>query len=153
MQMIESRESVQRLLENYLAEREAISKVAKQLQAEADSLLYPSVSFENTPVQQQFNQGAYLETLLNRCEQSRQYYRQTVSDLIDQANTLDLMMRSVNRLPGHLKLVVIDTMINGESVGSYAERKGLSEETIVRYRMQAVSRLYYTMTARKVGVS
>lgn len=151
--MIESRESVQRLLENYLAEREAISKVAKQLQAEADSLLYPSVSFENTPVQQQFNQGAYLETLLNRCEQSRQYYRQTVSDLIDQANTLDLMMRSVNRLPGHLKLVVIDTMINGESVGSYAERKGLSEETIVRYRMQAVSRLYYTMTARKVGVS
>lgn len=150
--MTYSESDITNLLINYHAERESISKTITNLQKQAADLFYPE-SFHDIKVQNEFRQGQLIDSMLRRCDESREYQRRTLRDIKDMSDTLDRLMFHVNGLPGKLKLIVIDTMIEGETIRSYAERMGKLPETVSRHKRRALSILVRRMNNTKIGVS
>ena len=151
--MTYSESDITNLLINYHAERESISKTITNLQKQADDLFYPGGSSDYIRVQTEFSQGQLIDSMLRRCDESREYQRRTLRDIKDMSDTLDRLMFHVNGLPGKLKLIVIDTMIEGETIRSYAERMGKLPETVSRHKRRALSILVRRMNNTKIGVS
>lgn len=150
--MTYSESDITNLLINYHAERESIAKTIANLQKQADDLYYPE-SFHDIKVQNEFRQGQLIDSMLRRCDESREYQRRTLKDIKQMSDTLDRLMFYVNALPGKLKLIVIDTMIEGETIRSYAERMGKLPETVSRHKRRALSILVRRMNNTKIGVS
>ena len=151
--MTYSESDITNLLINYHAERESISKTIANLQKQAADLFYPGGSSDDIRVQTEFSQGQLIDAMLRRCDESREYQRRTLRDIKHMSDTLDRLMFHVNALPGKLKLIVIDTMIEGETIRSYAERMGKLPETVSRHKRRALSILVRRMNNTKIGVS
>ena len=151
--MVYTRNEIIRLLENYKDERRAIETTLKNLVEESDTLMYPSQPVGDVCVQSGFNQGALIDSLMRRCEQSRQYYLNTLRDMKQTTATLDRLLFNVNRLPGKLKVLVLDVMIGGESIKSYAIRVDRAVESVSRMKSKAIDLVYSGMNKTRIGVS
>ena len=150
--MTYSESDITNLLINYHAERESISKTIVNLQKQAADLFYPE-SFRDIRVQNEFSQGQLIDSMLRRCDESREYQRRTLRDIKDMSDTLDRLMFHVNRLPGKLKLLVLDVMIGGESIKSYAIKIDRSVETVSRMKSKAIDLVCSNMNKTRIGVS
>ena len=150
--MTYSESDITNLLINYHAERESIAKTISQLHHQAADLFYPGGSSDDIRVQTEFSQGQLIDAMLRRCDESREYQRRTLEDIKHMSDTLDRLMFHVNRLPGKLKLVVIDTFVNGEAVKHFAERTGQARETVSRDRQHAVGIVVHCMNSHRIRV-
>ena len=151
--MVYTRNEIIRLLENYKDERQAIETTLKNIVKESDALMYPGQPADNVRVQSGFSQAALMDSLIHRCEQSRQYYLNTLKDMKQTTATLDRLLFNVNRLPGKLKVLVLDIMIGGESIKSYAIKVDRSVETVSRMKNKAIDLVYSSMNKTRIGVS
>jgi hypothetical protein len=145
-----SRDEIINLLKNYHAEREAVQKMIACMKKDGESVYYPNPTELGNKVQVQFNQGEFLDDLLRRCESERRVYRTMIQSIKELSFKLDLLISCVNSLPGHLKLAVIDTMIGDETIEDFAKRNNKSCETIVRYRSDAVDKIFAKMNKPRV---
>lgn len=139
-----------RLLKNYHAERVGIKKLLACMVEDGNAVFYPTGGNYGDRVQTQFDPGSYLDKMLRKCEQERHFYRDTLAEIKIKSDQLDELMRAVSRLPGEDKIVIIDTLIGGESVTAFAERTGQVERTVIRQRKRAVERIAYAMNKKKI---
>lgn len=138
---------IKQLLENYKAERKAISKIVENLVSDGEMVFWDGGS-DNPKVQTQFSQSNFLDRLLVKCEDERTYYKKTLADLKRKTDELDKLVMCINRLRGDTKLVIIETYVNKVPVGEYSLKSGKSEETIRRYRNDGVA-VIASMMGRK----
>lgn len=141
-----TRGEISRLLKNYHQERSSIRKTIECLAVDGEVVFYPQgQNYDGAKVQTQYNQSKQIDQMLEKCEQERRFHRKTLSELKDLTDTLDALILCVNRLPGFLKEAVLDTMINNKTLEEHAELINKSEETVRRYRIEALERLEQMM--------
>lgn len=145
-----------RLLENYREERESISQILRHLSQDIEGFYQPSsqgsIDEAGVKVQKQFDQEKQIEQLLAKCDAARQYQRKTLLELRDRTELLDRLIFCLARLPGDMRALIIATMIEGETLEAYAERKGIGKSTVLRSKDSSLGILYEKFSKRKIEI-
>lgn len=146
-----SSREIERLLTNYHAERESIAKLIEMLPEEGRAYLYPpasGASETNVRVQSQYRQDSQIDQMLKKCQDERRHYQRSAREILRMSELLDRLMACVVNLPGHLRLVIVDVVMNGEKVEEFAERHGKSHNTVGRHKAEGIEHIKRKMNRR-----
>lgn len=144
-------DELKNLLRNYQHERATLADMLKQMAKECDAVFYPSdTGYDKDPIQKQYDQSNQIDLILSQCDEERKLVRDTLMEIKDRTNTLDLLMYNLLKLNGYQRYILIKTSMHDWTTQAVSIELNRAEDTIKSHKQSAMDKLLKLMNTERI---